>query len=44
MDIHFDHVKEKGWEAVIASINSNSQGDDGGCHLHEPKARQLYRK
>ena len=44
MDIHFGRVKEKGGKAVIASINSNSQGDDGGCHLHEPEARQLYRK
>ena len=44
MDIHFGRVKEKGGKAVIASINSNSQGDDDGCHLHEPEARQLYRK
>lgn len=44
MDIHFGRVKEKKGKAVIASINSNSQGDDGGCHLHEPEARQLYRK
>lgn len=44
MDIHFGRVKEKGGKAVIASINSNSQGDDGGSHLHEPEARQLYRK
>lgn len=44
MDIHFGRVKEKDGKAVIASINSNSQGDDGGSHLHEPEARQLYRK
>ena len=44
MDIHFGRVKEKDGKAIIASINSNSQGDDGGCHLHEPEARQLYRK
>ena len=44
MDIHFGRVKEKGGKAVIASINSNSQDDDDGCHLHEPEARQLYRK
>ena len=44
MDIHFGRVKEKGGKAVIASINSNSQGDDDGCHLYEPEARQLYRK
>lgn len=44
MDIHFGRVVEKDGKATISSINSNSQGDDGGKHLHEPKARQLYRK
>lgn len=28
----------------IKSINANSQGDEGGAHLHEPEARRLYRK
>ena len=31
-------------KASIISINSNSQGDEGGKHLYEPEARQLYRK
>ena len=44
MDIHFGRVKEEGGKATISSINSNSQGDDGGKHLYEPEARQLYRK
>ena len=44
MDIHFGRVKEKKGNAGIASINSNSQGDDGGCHLRESDARRLYRK
>lgn len=44
MDIHFGRVKEKDGKAIIDSINSNSQGEDGGCHLHEPEARKLYRK
>ena len=44
MDIHFGRVKEKDGKATIASINSNSQGDEGGSHLYEPEARQLYRK
>ena len=44
MDIHFGRVVEKDGKATIASINSNSQGDEGGKHLYEPEARQLYRK
>ncbi|MCR4615337.1 MAG: S8 family peptidase [Clostridiales bacterium] len=44
MDIHFGRVQEKDGKASIASINSNSQGDEGGSHLHEPEARRLYRK
>lgn len=44
MDIHFGRVQEKDGKATIASINSNSQGDEGGSHLHEPEARKLYRK
>lgn len=44
MDIHFGRVVEKKGKAVISSINSNSQGNDGGNHLYEPEARQLYRK
>lgn len=44
MDIHFGRVKEKDGKATIVCINSNSQGDEGGSHLHEPEARQLYRK
>lgn len=44
MDIHFGRVVEKKGKASISSINSNSQGDEGGKHLYEPEARQLYRK
>lgn len=44
MDIHFGRVREKDGKATIASINSNSQGDEEGSHLHEPEARKLYRK
>lgn len=44
MDIHFGRVVEKKGKASILSINSNSQGDEGGKHLYEPEARQLYRK
>lgn len=44
MDIHFGRVQEKNGKASIACINSNSQGDEGGSHLHEPEARKLYRK
>jgi len=44
MDIHFGRVQEKNGKANIVSINSNSQGDECGCHLHEPEARRLYRK
>lgn len=44
MDIHFGRVQEKKGKANIVSINSNSQGDEGGCHLYEPEARRLYRK
>ena len=44
MDIHFGRVVEKDGKASISSINSNSQGDEGGKHLYEPEARQLYRK
>lgn len=44
MDIHFGRVVEKDGKATISSINANSQGDDGGKHLYEPEARQLYRK
>lgn len=44
MDIHFGRVQEKDGKATIVSINSNSQGDEGGSHLHEPEARKLYRK
>lgn len=44
MDIHFGRVQEKNGKANIVSINSNSQGDEGGSHLHEPEARRLYRK
>ena len=44
MDIHFGRVKEQNGKAIISAINSNSQGDDGGRHLYEPEARQLYRK
>lgn len=44
MDIHFGRVKDKKGKAGIESINSNSQGDEGGCHLYEPDARKLYRK
>ena len=44
MDIHFGRVQEKKGKATISSINSNSQGDEGGSHLHEPEARKLYRK
>lgn len=44
MDIHFGRVQEKNGKASIVCINSNSQGDEGGAHLHEPEARKLYRK
>ena len=44
MDIHFGRVVEKDGKASISSINSNSQGNEGGKHLYEPEARQLYRK
>lgn len=44
MDIHFGRVQEKNGRASISCINSNSQGDEGGSHLHEPEARKLYRK
>ena len=44
MDIHFGRVVEKKGKASILSINSNSQGDEGGKHLYEPEARKLYRK
>ncbi len=44
MDIHFGRVKEENNRTVIKSINSNSQGDEGGSHLYEPEARKLYRK
>lgn len=44
MDIHFGRVQEKNGKATIVCINSNSQGDEGGSHLHEPEARKLYRK
>lgn len=44
MDIHFGRIVEKDGKASISSINSNSQGDEGGKHLYEPEARQLYRK
>ena len=44
MDIHFGRVQEKNGKASIVCINSNSQGDEGGTHLHEPEARKLYRK
>lgn len=44
MDINFGRVVEKKGKASISSINSNSQGDEGGKHLYEPEARQLYRK
>lgn len=44
MDIHFGRVIEKDGKASISSINSNSQGDEGGNHLYEPEARRLYRK
>lgn len=44
MDIHFGRVQEKNGKATIVCINSNSQGDEGGRHLHEPEARKLYRK
>lgn len=44
MDIHFGRVREKEGKASISSINSNSQGDEGGKHLYETEARKLYRK
>ena len=44
MDIHFGRVVETKGKASISPINSNSQGDEGGKHLYEPEARQLYRK
>lgn len=44
MDIHFGRVQEKNGQPKILSINSNSQGDENGCHLYEPEARRLYRK
>ena len=44
MDIHFGRVREKKGKASISSINSNSQGDEGGKHLYETEARKLYRK
>lgn len=44
MDIHFGRVVEQKGTVNIKSINANSQGDEGGAHLHEPEARRLYRK
>lgn len=44
MDIHFGRVREKKGKASISSINSNSQGDEGGKHLYETEARKLYQK
>ena len=44
MDIHFGRAREKEGKASISSINSNSQGDEGGKHLYETEARKLYRK
>ena len=44
MDIHFGRVVEQKGTVNIKSINANSQGDQGGAHLHEPEARRLYRK
>ena len=44
MDIHFGRVVEQKGKVNIKSINDNSQGDEGGAHLHEPEARRLYRK
>ena len=44
MDIHFGRIREKEGKASISCINSNSQGDEGGKHLYETEARNLYRK
>lgn len=44
MDIHLGRVQEKDGKTQVASINSNSQGDEGGSYLYEREARSLFRK